>query len=99
MNIVHARLWQTKVSIGSDGLAEVVTATEVGRGPLPVSLSQLVGINALACDLRGVIDEGVHDHEVNLLTKGCPVIDLRVASDLAGALVLRSVSASWVAPT
>ncbi|MEU1873618.1 hypothetical protein [Streptomyces sp. NPDC019793] len=68
MNIVHARLWQTKVSIGSDGLAEVVTATEVGRGPLPVSLSQLVGINALACDLRGVIDEGVHDHEVNLLT-------------------------------
>ncbi|MFL9658090.1 hypothetical protein ACJ7VE_30750 [Streptomyces sp. PB17] len=68
MNIVHARLWHTKVSTGSDGLAEVVTATEVGRGPLPVSLSQLVGINALACDLRGVIDEGVHDHEVNLLT-------------------------------
>ncbi|EFL34854.1 predicted protein [Streptomyces viridochromogenes DSM 40736] len=68
MNIVHARLWRTKVTIGSDGLAEVVTATEVGRRPLPVSLSQLVGINALACDLRGVIDEGVHDHEVNLLT-------------------------------
>ncbi|CAL9582723.1 hypothetical protein [Streptomyces sp. enrichment culture] len=68
MNVVHARLWHTKVSTGSDGLAEAVTATEVGRGPLPVSLSQLVGINALACDLRGVIDEGVHDHEVNLLT-------------------------------
>ncbi|WP_440554204.1 hypothetical protein ACSP97_24070 [Streptomyces sp. SCPE 10] len=68
MNIVHARLWRTTAVIGSDGLAEAVIATEVGRRSLPVSLSQLVGINALACDLRGVIDQGVHDHEVNLLT-------------------------------
>ncbi|QLJ04945.1 hypothetical protein HZZ00_30605 [Streptomyces sp. NEAU-sy36] len=68
MNTVHARLWRTTVAIGSDGLAEAVIATELGRRSLPVSLSQLVSINALACDLRGVIDEGVHDHEVNLLT-------------------------------
>ncbi|MDH6578234.1 hypothetical protein [Kitasatospora sp. MAP5-34] len=67
MNTVRARVWRFKVEKGPDG-AEAVLATEIGQGPLPVSLSELVHINALACDLRKVVDQRVRDHEISLLT-------------------------------
>ncbi|MEV8095230.1 hypothetical protein [Kitasatospora sp. NPDC085879] len=68
MNSVRARLWRTKPQFGSDGKAVTVVAAELGRGVLPVSLAQLVNVNALACDLRKVIDQGVRDGEIALLT-------------------------------
>ncbi|MFC9331331.1 hypothetical protein [Kitasatospora sp. NPDC057015] len=68
MNTVRARLWRTKPRFGLDGKAVTVVATELGRGVLPVSLSQLVNVNAVACDLRKIIDQGVRDGEIALLT-------------------------------
>ncbi|MEU8924656.1 hypothetical protein AB0D10_27560 [Kitasatospora sp. NPDC048545] len=66
MSTVHARVWRFTVEKGSAG-AEAVQAVEVGQGPLPVSLAELVSINALSCDLRRTVDRSVRDHEINLL--------------------------------
>ncbi|MBD0688440.1 hypothetical protein [Streptomyces sp. CBMA123] len=67
MNSVRARLWRFIVQTNPDGTSDIV-ATEVGQGPLPVALSRLVHINALACDVRKIIDPRVRDQEVALLT-------------------------------
>jgi len=76
---VRARLWKFSVQPNPDGTSDVV-ATEVGQGPLPVALSRLVHINALACDTRKIVDPRVRDHEVALLlsyltssTSGAPL--------------------------
>ncbi|MFE2726466.1 hypothetical protein [Kitasatospora sp. NPDC059327] len=66
MSTVHARVWRFTVEKGPAG-AEAVQATEVGQGPLPVSLAALVNINALACDLRRTVDQRVRNHEIGLL--------------------------------
>ncbi|MEV7925968.1 hypothetical protein [Kitasatospora sp. NPDC088779] len=72
---VRARLWKFSVQADPDGISDIV-AVEVGQGHLPVALSRLIHINALACDLRKIIDPRVRDHEVALLlsyiTAGAP---------------------------
>ncbi|GGQ98110.1 hypothetical protein GCM10010195_62370 [Kitasatospora griseola] len=72
---MRARLWKFSVQPDPDGISDIV-AVEVGQGHLPVALSRLVHINALACDLRKIVDPRVRDHEVALLlsyiTAGAP---------------------------
>jgi hypothetical protein len=66
MSSVRARVWRFTVKKGMAG-AEAVQAIEIGQGSLPVSLAAVVNINALACDLRKTVDQGVRDHEISLL--------------------------------
>ncbi|MET7808557.1 hypothetical protein [Micromonospora chersina] len=62
MNTVRARVWQFRLERKIQ-----VVATVVGRGTLAVSLARLLHINAMACDLRKVLDYRTRQLEVRLL--------------------------------
>jgi len=62
MNTVRARLWQFRLERNTQ-----VVATVFGRGDLEVSLARLLHINAMACDLRKVLDYRTKQLEVRLL--------------------------------
>lgn len=62
MNTVRARVWQFRLERNIQ-----VVATVVARGTLPVSLARLLHINAMACDLRKVLDYRTRQLEVRLL--------------------------------
>ncbi|AXO32606.1 hypothetical protein [Micromonospora sp. B006] len=62
MNTVRARVWQFRLERNIQ-----VVATVVGRGTLAVSLARLLHINAMACDLRKVLDYRTKQLEVRLL--------------------------------
>ncbi|MGV9210893.1 hypothetical protein ACTFTM_03420 [Micromonospora sp. RB23] len=62
MSTVRARVWQFRLERNVQ-----VVATVVGQGDLAVSLARLLHINALACDLRKVLDYRTRQLEVRLL--------------------------------
>lgn len=62
MNTVEARVWKFRLENGSEVVADVL-----GRGHLPVGLARLVHVNAMACDLRRVLDYRTKQLEVSLL--------------------------------
>ncbi|MFD9413311.1 hypothetical protein ACFWC9_01085 [Streptomyces goshikiensis] len=62
MNTVRARVWRFQLQTGGR-----VRATVVRRGDLPVGLARLVHVNAMACDLRRVLDYRTKELEANLL--------------------------------
>ncbi|WP_326662906.1 hypothetical protein [Streptomyces sp. NBC_00385] len=67
MNTVRARIWQFEIVPGAGG-DPGVHAKKLGSMDLPVHLSRLVHINALACDFRREVDYRVRLHEARLLT-------------------------------
>ncbi|UQI47177.1 hypothetical protein M1P56_23940 [Streptomyces sp. HU2014] len=62
MSTVRARVWRFRVDQG-----QTVVAKEVAQGDLPVGLARIVQINAMACDLRKVLDYRTKQLEVRLL--------------------------------
>ncbi|MFE3788910.1 hypothetical protein [Streptomyces goshikiensis] len=62
MNTVKARVWRFEPRSSRQGAAWII-----GRGQLPVGLARLVHINALACDLQGVVDLRTKELEARLL--------------------------------
>lgn len=62
MNTVQARVWKFRLDNSSEVVAKVL-----GRGHLPVGLARLVHVNAMACDLRRVLDYRTKQLEVRLL--------------------------------
>ncbi|WP_139233235.1 hypothetical protein [Micromonospora sediminimaris] len=62
MNTVRARIWQFRLEQNAE-----VVATIVGQGDLSVGLARLVHINAMACDLRKVLDYRTKQLEARLL--------------------------------
>lgn len=67
MNTVRARIWQFEI-VPMSGGDPGVRAVHLGWMDLPVHLSRLVHINALACDDGRVVDYNVRAHEARLLT-------------------------------
>ncbi|MER7439598.1 hypothetical protein [Micromonospora avicenniae] len=62
MSTVRARVWQFRLERNIQ-----VVATVVGQGSLAVSLARLLHINAMACDIRKVLDYRTRQLEVRLL--------------------------------
>ncbi|MFC8271932.1 hypothetical protein ACFUJR_05170 [Streptomyces sp. NPDC057271] len=62
MNTVKARVWRFEPRSSGQGAAWIIA-----RGQLPVGLARLVHINALACDLQGVVDLRTKELEARLL--------------------------------